>query len=75
MKLIRFLQRYFLDEIPFEISTFAATCGNVLVKSFLTNRISLSLGCPTSRELGFISDDELVVGIPGRLLGTIFLEK
>lgn len=64
MKLLRFWQTRVSSEIPIEISTFLATCGNVLAKSFLTNRICLSLGCPTSRELGYIADNELVVGIP-----------
>ena len=75
MKLVRFWQIRFAEEIPIEMSTFLATCGNVLAKSYLTNRIGLSLGCPTSRDMGFIADDELVVGVPSRLLDSIRMEQ
>jgi len=75
MSLVRFWQIRFAEDIPIEMSTFLATCGNVLAKSYLTNRICLSFGCPTSRDLGFIADDELVVGIPSQLLDSILMEE
>lgn len=74
MRLVRFWQIRLIDEIPFEISSFMATCGNVLAKSFLTNRLCLSLGCPTSRDFEYIKDNELVVGIPSRLFDSILTE-
>ncbi len=74
MKLVRFWQTKYPDDIHFEISTFLATCGHVMAKAFLTQRICISLGCPTSRELGYINENELVVGVPGRLLRSIIGE-
>ncbi|MDP8244875.1 MAG: DUF169 domain-containing protein [Candidatus Hinthialibacter antarcticus] len=75
MKLVRLWQRMFQNELSVQISTFLATCGNVLSKSYQRNTICLSMGCPTSREMGFIQNDEIVVGIPARLINPLCLEE
>jgi uncharacterized protein (DUF169 family) len=47
-----------------ELSGFAAVCGNVAVKAYVTRRISLSFGCEDSRQYGGVPRDRLIVGIP-----------
>gem|GEM_PF-5584734 len=41
----------------------------------MSNQICMSLGCPISRKLGFIKDEELVVGIPSRLLDSLLVKE
>lgn len=64
MKLLEAYQRVFGGEMKVDLSSFAAVCGGVAVKAYLTERISLSFGCEDSRQYGGISRDRLIVGIP-----------
>ena len=64
MKLLNVYQRVFGDKLKVELSGFAAVCGGVAVKAYLTKRISLSFGCEDSRQYGGISRDRVIVGIP-----------
>jgi uncharacterized protein (DUF169 family) len=41
-----------------------SVCGNVAVKSYIDQKISISFGCPDSREYGGIERGELVIGLP-----------
>ncbi len=68
MQLIRLWQTQFYRDMPMKISTFLATCSSVLVKAYTSNQICLSMGCATSREMGLIAEDQLVIGIPCGLL-------
>lgn len=64
MKLIRCWQKMTSRNLNTEISGIMSVCGNVAVKSFLKQKISISFGCPDSREYGGIEKEELVIGIP-----------
>jgi uncharacterized protein (DUF169 family) len=70
MRLVRLSQRYEADEIAVQVSTFMATCANVMCRAVLTHRLCLSLGCPVSREKGFIQPDEMVIGVSHQWLDT-----
>ncbi len=64
MKLIRCWQKMTSRNLNAEISGIMSVCGNVAVKSFIKQKISISFGCPDSREYGGIEKGELVIGIP-----------
>jgi len=64
MKLIRYWQKMSSQNLNTEISGIMSVCGNVAVKSFLEQKISISFGCPDSREYGGIEKEQLVIGIP-----------
>ena len=64
MKLIRDWQKMTSQNLRVDISGFMSVCGNVAVKSYLGQCISLSFGCPDSREYGGIEEGQLVIGLP-----------
>jgi len=43
-------------------------CGNVFANTYLNHQISISFGCPESREHGGVGENEVVVGIPANLV-------
>ncbi|MFA5647784.1 MAG: DUF169 domain-containing protein [Bacteroidales bacterium] len=43
---------------------FLLICGNVFISTFKSARMSVSFGCPESREFGGLKDNQLVVGLP-----------
>lgn len=50
------------------ISSTMSVCGWVAVGGYLLNRISMSFGCPVSREKAEIGKDRLVIGLPAGLV-------
>ncbi|MFX1555443.1 MAG: DUF169 domain-containing protein, partial [Promethearchaeota archaeon] len=73
MRLVDVYQKVFGEEMKVELSGFAAVCGNVAVKAYLTKRVSLSFGCEDSRQYGGISRDRLIVGIPNALANKLLI--
>lgn len=59
----RFEQKPFIS--PFSL---LSICGNVFTRSYRDRAISVSFGCPESRNAGGIREDEVVVGIPYKLV-------
>ena len=53
------------------VGSVMSVCANVAVKTYCTNQISISFGCPVSRKSGDITRDRLVVGVPCGLLDRI----
>ena len=47
-------------------------CGCVTVRTYLTEKISISFGCNNSREFAGIGRDRLAVGVPYKLFRTLF---
>jgi uncharacterized protein (DUF169 family) len=47
-------------------------CGHVFVSGYLTGAICISFGCPESRKYGGVSEDEMVIGFPGKLTHSLF---
>jgi len=41
-----------------------SVCGNVFANCYLNQKVTISFGCPESRQSGGIGDDEIVVGLP-----------
>ena len=68
MKLIRCWQKITGNNLKTEISGIMSVCGNVAVKSYLNKNISISFGCPDSREYGSIEKGQLVIGIPRNIV-------
>jgi len=64
MKLVRCWQKTTGSNLNTEISGIMSVCGNVAVKSYINKTISVSFGCPDSREYGSIKKGQLVIGIP-----------
>ena len=64
MKLVRCWQKITGNNLKTEISGIMSVCGNVAVKSYINKNISISFGCPDSREYGSIKEEQLVIGIP-----------
>jgi uncharacterized protein (DUF169 family) len=46
-----------------EISGIMFICGNVVVKSYIDQEISIFFGCPDSRKYGGIEKEQLVIGL------------
>jgi len=71
MKLVRDWQRMTRQNLCVEISGIMSVCGNVAVKSCLGQRISISFGCPDSREYGGIDKGQLVIGLPYNIASSL----
>jgi uncharacterized protein (DUF169 family) len=67
MRLLEVYQGVFGEILKADLSGYAAVCGNVAVKAYITEKIALSFGCEDSRQYGGISRDRLIVGIPNVL--------
>ena len=44
--------------------SFLSICGNIFISTFKSARMSISFGCPESREYGGLKDNQLIVGLP-----------
>jgi len=71
MKLVRDWQKMTSQNLRVEISGIMSVCGNVAVRSCLGQSISISFGCPDSRELGGIEKEQLVIGIPYNIASSL----
>lgn len=52
-------------------------CSDIVANTLNTNSIQVSLGCSGSRKFARIGDDEVIIGIPSHMLGSLVdsLEK
>jgi len=64
MKIQPFLPPYSLHSI----------CGNVFSRAYENNLISVSFGCPESRNFGGVQPEEVIIGIPYNILN-LFLNS
>ena len=67
MKLVRYWQKMTGRNLNTEISSIMSVCGNVAVKSYINQKISISFGCPDYREYGGIEKERLVIGLPNNI--------
>jgi uncharacterized protein (DUF169 family) len=67
MKLVRSWQKMTGQNLDTEISSIMSVCGNAAVKSYIEQKISISFGCPDSREYGSIEKGQLVIGLPHKV--------
>lgn len=68
MNLLRRWQAVSGKTLLAEVSSVMAVCGSVAARTYLTEQVCLSFGCPDSREYGVIGRDRLFVGLPVSLL-------
>jgi len=68
MQIVRSWQRVFGRSLPIWVSCIMAVCGSAVVNSYINHTISLSFGCPDSRQYGGIRPEQLVVAMPADLL-------
>lgn len=54
-----------------DISSIMAVCGNAVVKAYTNQSITISFGCPDSRQYGGIQPEEMVVAVPAGLLNRL----
>ena len=69
MQIVRSWQRVFGKSLSIKVSGIMAVCGSAVVNSYVNHTISLSFGCPDSRQYGGIQPEQLVVAVPADLMG------
>jgi len=74
MQFVRLWQKVTGQNLNIEMSGIMSVCGNTVVRSYINQEISLSLGCPDSRKYGGIKPDQLAIGIPNKLAKLLFKE-
>lgn len=72
MKIIKVYNNHNGKNVEVSLNSMMGLCGNIAVKSFLEENISVSFGCLDSRKFAEIGRDRLVVGIP-RALFKVFI--
>lgn len=48
-----------------------SVCADAVAQPYMSGKPNISLGCDGSRKFSGIADDEMVIGIPGELLGEL----
>jgi len=71
MKTVRDWQKMTSRNLRVDISGIMSVCGNVAVRSYLGQSISISFGCSDSREYGGVEKDQLVIGIPYNIASSL----
>ena len=71
MKLVRNWQKMTRRNLRMDISGIMSVCGNVAVRSYLEQSISISFGCPDSREYGGIKKEQLIIGLPHNIASNL----
>jgi uncharacterized protein (DUF169 family) len=72
MKMVRDWQKMTSNNLRVDVSCFMSVCGNVAVRSYLGQCISISFGCPDSREHGGIEKGQLVIGLPHNIASRLY---
>nr|AEI30563.1 protein containing DUF169 [uncultured microorganism] len=67
MKIIKVYNNHNGKNIEVSLNSMMGLCGNIAVKSFLEEKISISFGCLDSRKFAEIGRNRLAVGIPRKL--------
>jgi len=67
-KLVILYAKYFEEKPLVSPYFFMSVCANIAVQTFKTVKICISYGCPESRNIGGILEDEVIVGIPNLLV-------
>ena len=50
-------------------------CGNVLIRSYRDQNMSISFGCPESRKFGGVDNEEIVIGVPYEMVYLMNVEN
>jgi uncharacterized protein (DUF169 family) len=68
MRLVRRWETATGHSLRADVSSIMAVCGNAVVKAYMGQSISISFGCPDSRQYGGIPSEEMVIAVPIGLL-------
>lgn len=68
MRLVRLWETATGQSLRIDVSSIMAVCGNAVVKTYMSQSISISFGCPDSRRYGGIQPEEMVIAVPTGLL-------
>lgn len=68
MRLVRLWETATGHSLRADVSSIMAVCGNAVVKAYMSQSISISFGCPDSRQYGGIQPEEMVIAVPTGLL-------
>jgi uncharacterized protein (DUF169 family) len=71
MQIVRSWQRVFGTSLAIQVSGIMAVCGSAVVNSYVNQTISLTFGCPDSRQHGRIRPEQLVVAMPADPMGQL----
>jgi uncharacterized protein (DUF169 family) len=71
MRLVRFWETATGRSLHVDISSIMAVCGNAVVKAYTSQSISISFGCPDSRQYGGIQPEEMVIAVPAGLVARL----
>jgi uncharacterized protein (DUF169 family) len=69
MRLVRLWETATGHSLRVDVSSIMGVCGNAVVKAYMGQSISISFGCPDSRQYGGIQPEEMVIAVPTGLLG------
>jgi uncharacterized protein (DUF169 family) len=69
MRLVRLWETATGHSLRVDISSIMGVCGNAVVKAYMNQSLSISFGCPDSRQYGGIQPEEMVIAVPTGLLG------
>jgi len=67
MRIIKVYNNHNGKNVEVSLNSMMGLCGNIAVKSFLEEKISISFGCLDSRKFADMRRDSLAVGIPRKL--------
>jgi uncharacterized protein (DUF169 family) len=70
MRIIKVYNNHNGKNVEVSLNSMMGLCGNIAVKSFLEEKISISFGCLDSRKFADMRRDSLAVGIPRKLFKT-----
>jgi len=68
MRLVRLWETATGNSLRVDVSSIMGVCGNAVVKAYKNQSISISFGCPDSRQYGGIRPEEMVIAVPIGLL-------
>jgi len=68
MRLVRLWETATGNSLRVDISSIMGVCGNAVVKAYKSQSVSVSFGCPDSRQYGGIQPEEMVIALPIGLL-------
>lgn len=67
MDLLKIYHNYTGEILNFSLSSIMTICGNIVVDTFMKEKINISFGCDKARKYGKIAREKLAVGIPRKL--------
>jgi len=67
MDLLRIYHNHTGEILNLNLSSVMTICGNIVVDTFMKEKINISFGCDKARKYGKIAREKLAIGIPRKL--------